>query len=269
MVKTSDRAVLGARLVFYGALLLLTGLIQAGVLGALGPAGLMKHISADSESYVFAIVLCAWIEWGAWRLRGSRLAITAAALCLVFAGITVFTLTADLPSSVRTLNESFFALAVLIPYVALRRPLGVWPAVGSVLLAVGIAVSAALSPHSIVVSLAEGMTILVLAPWVFDVLDRELLTRIRSGVAGRYVVYATLVLVPVAVVGLGVARRTDGGFVNGVLHYLGRSQESFVGMLLVAVYLAVVLGLRRSRSEVTDVAVGSTANSPTSAMLPQ
>lgn len=232
---------------FYGGLLLLLALILSKNLSQLGPERVMTAIAYDSESYVFAIGLAAWIQWGCWKLHGRTRWSAAAALSLLFAGLTVFTLTADLPGSVKTLNEAFFALAVLVPFVTLPRPLGAWPVAGSLLLAILIGVAVGVWPGSLVVALAEGMTILALTPWAFDVLDREVLDP-RANVSNwsRLVLYCVLFLVPMFVVALGVERRTQGGFINDVLHYLGRSQESFVGVLLVMVYLAAVRAVQRS-----------------------
>lgn len=232
-------------LLFYGGLALLLTLIMTKQLPNILPKSLARPIGYDSEGFFLALVLAAWIQFGCWRLSGRRLWSNALILATVFAGIGVFLIATDLPSSVKTLNEASLALAVLIPFVALQRPLGRWPLAASLCVTAAVAVGAGLWPDSLVVNLAETMVALIIAPWAFDLYDRGILDReARASMRLRLLGYGLLIAIPTVVVMLGTARRTQGGVFNDVLHYLGRSQESFVGILLVTVFLAIGLGAR-------------------------
>lgn len=242
-LKPSRARTVIASLVFYGGLAVLLAAIFTKTLAEVLPRSLATPIGYDSEGFFFAIVLAAWIQFGRWRLEGAQLWRPALTLGAFFALAGVWLLSTDPPSSIKTLNETCFALAVLVPYVALRRPLPGWAPVLSLVLIAAVVTGVVLWPDSLVVNLAETMTTLVLAPLAFDlfdqgILDREPWTDLRLRLAG----YAALIVIPTVVVLLGTERRTEGGLVNNVLHYLGRSQESFVGILLVALFLAVGLG---------------------------
>lgn len=226
---------------FYGGLGLLMLAIFTGALGSLLPTSMASHISDDSEAYVFALLLSAWVQWGVWRLPAGRSLRIGVGLGVLCALITILLLSTDLPGSVKTLNETFFALAILIPYVSLRRPLGWWPHACSIALILAIVGGVRAWPDSLWLTLAEGLTIVVLAPWAFDVLDRTILeSRAKNEPWMRSTLYGVLIAIPVFVVLLGVDRRAGQGLVPQTLDYIGRSQESFVGLLLVLLYLALV-----------------------------
>ncbi len=246
LTGTEQRARAILMVLFYGGLAVLMLAIFTGALGAVLPGSMASHISDDSEAYVFALLLGAWIQWGVWRLPYERLVKLGAALGALCGVITVVLLVTDLPGSVKTLNETFFALAVLVPYVSLRRPLGWWPHVCSIVLLLAIVGGVGLWPESLWRTLAEGLTIVVLAPWAFDLLDRTILDfRAENQPWMRPTLYGLLIAIPVVVVALGVERRVGHGLVPQTLDYIGRSQESFVGLLLVLVYFALI---RRNRS---------------------
>lgn len=231
-------------ILYYGALCLLLGLIMTKQLGDLMPSSLATRIGHDSEGFFMALVLAAWIQFGRWRLRGARLWWTSSAVSfLLLAGGVVLTTSGNIPTSVTTLDEACYALAVLIPFVGVRRPCGAWPLLMSAILAVAVGVGVALFPGSLIVVLAETIATLILAPWVFDFFDRGILnSQAITTVRLRLLGYILLIAIPVIVVSLGASRRADGGFINGVLNYIGRSQESFVAILFVSAFLAVGLG---------------------------
>ena len=107
---------------------------------------------------------------------------------------------------------------------------------GAVLLVILVA-----SGTTLVTDLAEGVVMLVLAPLGLDVVDRVVLEPERRVLPARWVWYAFLLVTP-AVIALLEGKL--GGVLGDVVRYTERVQESFVGVLLVELYLAVVL-LRR------------------------
>jgi len=230
---------------FYGTLLLLMVLILAAALDLVLPTELARRIGYNSEGYTLAILLGAWIQFARPRLDGSTrwvLTFLVAAASLTLA-LTLFT--SDLPSRFKTLNETFFALSLLLPYVTLARPLRRWPPVVSAVLLVVVVAGVALgSGDSPVVLLAETMAVFVLAPLAFDWVDRAILDpQAQTSTGLRYAWYALLIAIPLVVVLLGDDAR-EGGGVHEVLQYVGRVHEAVIGLLLVQLYFAV--GLRRT-----------------------
>ena len=227
---------------FYGGLLLLMAAILTTLLGRLLPAELARRIGFNSEGYTLAVVLAGWIQFVRPKLtRATRWQVTlVAAACLALA-LALYT--SALPSQFKTLNETFFALSLILPYVTLPRPLRRWPPMASVGLLVAVLVGVASSPaQSPVVLLAETVAALILVPLAFDVVDRGILEPTARTVSGlRYCWYAVLVVVPLLVVLLGTEARSGGGFAD-VLEYLGRVHEAVIGILLVQLYFAVGLG---------------------------
>lgn len=223
---------------FYGGLTLLLLLIVPGLLDMVVPAGVASRLAYNSEGYFFALGLAAWIQFALPRIPQGRRILWALICGAVWAAIGVGLLMSDLPSRVVTLNESAFALAILVPYVTLRRPLPRWvlwavPAlVGLTIWAIGWA------PQSWVIDQAETFGFVVLAMITFDIADRRLLD--PTGEVNprlRIAWYLFMCLEPIVVSLLGTDRRAGAGPISLALEYLGRIHESFVGVLLVALVL--------------------------------
>lgn len=229
--------------VYYGGLLLLLAAILTMVLGQVLPDELAQRIGFNSEGYVLALVVGGWIQFVLPRLTKAtrwQIAVAAATVCLAL-GLALYI--SDLPSRFKTLNETFFALTLILPYLTLARPLRRWPPMVSAGLLVAVIAGVAVSPaESPVVLLAETMAALILVPLAFDVIDRGILDPRARTVAGlRYCWYALLIVIPLMVVLLGTDARNGGG-IHDVLEYVGRVHEGVIGILLVQLYLAVGLG---------------------------
>lgn len=243
---------------FYGGLTALLLVILFGWLPLLVSSGLASRISYNSEAYLFAVVLAAWLQFGLPRLDPARRMPWALAVGAVWIVIGAGLLASDLPSRIRTLNESAFALGVLIPYVTLRRPVNRW-FLAVVPLSIGlVAWSVVWAPDSWVIDQAETVGFIVLAILTFDVVDRELLEPRRRTTPGtRFAWYGFLVVEPVVVSALGTELRTGGGALALALEFLGRIHESFVGVLLVA---AIIILIRQTHQEKVEVQSGSTVS---------
>ena len=247
--RTPRERVLGVA--FFGGLILLMVAILTPLLGKLLPAELAQRIGFNSEGYTLAIVVGLWIQFVRPRLTAAtrwQIPLAAAVVCL---GLALGLYTSELPSRFKTLNEAFFALTLILPYLSLGRPLRRWPPLVSAVLLVGVVAGVIVSPaESPVVLLAETVAALILVPLAFDLVDRGILEpRARTFAGVRYSWYAVLVAVPLAVVLLGTDARSGGGFAE-VLEYLGRVHEGVIGVLLVQLYFAVALG--RTGRPVTD-----------------
>ena len=242
MTGTSKRIVVG---LFYGGLSVLLVAVVTGALSMFAPT-IATRVAYNSEAYLFALVLGAWIQFGLPRLPAGRRLTWALAHGALWAAIAVWLVASDLPSRFRTLNEPALALALLIPYVALRRPVSRW-----LLLAVPVFVAVTVwavmgYPDSWIIDQAETVGFVVLTMLTFDVFDRPPLNpgaTYRRG--ARWGWYGFMVLEPIVVSLLGTAIRSGEDPLGVALLYLGRIHESFVGVLLVALILHLVTDYRK------------------------
>jgi hypothetical protein len=237
---------------FYGLLGGLMALILTDSLDDVVSGRWERRLSYNSEGYLFALGLAAWIQFVRPRATVERLLRWASIASLGCIALGVVLIVTDPPSQIRTLNESMFALALAIPYVSLARPLFRWVPWLSGVLAAAVFVSIAFGVESWAVTQAETIAFVVLTPIAFDVIDRGILDPfgLTSPVV-RWTWYTALVSEMVVVSALGTSARSGDSIVAGVLDYLGRIHESIIGVLLVQFYFAVGLG-RRGRRAVVD-----------------
>jgi hypothetical protein len=228
--------------VYYAGLCVLMVLIITKVLKEdLLPGPVGRHISNDSEGYVLALLLGAWIEFARPRLTGRRTEwlVTVLAAVVMFLIFIFLYNTHAVIGTVKTLNETFFALAILIPYIQLARRPSVTVAWGC---ALGLLVATIVLDHTsvigVVTALAEGVVMLILAPVAFDVADRGILTPDRpSPLRVRQAWWTVLVVLPLLFI---VTRHAGlGGPLGAANDYATRAQEAFVGMFLLEIYFAI------------------------------
>ena len=221
--------------VFYGALLLVLAGILLGLWPAVLPRAIATRLGHNSEGFLLALVLGAWIQFARPRLAGSPrewpVTGTAGVAC---GAVGVFLLATHLPSVVRTLNEAFLAAALLIPYVQLRRPVPRWL---PVLLPVATLAVIVLGERvQSVTDAAEALGVLALAPIALDLVDRRILDpAARPSRSVRYGWYALLVVAPVLFSVLEYRLGVGGE----ALRFAVRITEAFVCLLLIELYFAV------------------------------
>jgi hypothetical protein len=226
---------------FYSLLVVTILAILLQVLPVVLPEGLASRIGHNSEGLLLALIAALWIQYAGPRLehhsRMWLLTLVAAIACLA-AG--VFLLLTDFPSRFRTLNETFLAAAILIPYLQLRRPL---PRLLPLALSGGILVVViAFNRTAVVTDLAETLGVLLLAPLALDVVDRGILdSEARTSPRRRGAWYVLLVAVPVCL-SLLEYRIGVGGLAGEAVRYGVRITEAFVCVLLVELYFAVAWG---------------------------
>ena len=220
--------------VYYGGLLLLIALIVAQRLDALLPDSLARHVSRNNEGLVLGLLLSAWIQFVRDRLEGPRARLIVAASSVGSLLIAALLLLDGVPPTLRTLNESFFALAVLVPYVQISRPL---PAAAWALPLVALIAPVLGADSGIAVTLAETFAFLLLVPLALDLGDRSILEpqhRRRTVVVVAWL--AIVVLVPVV---LHLLRPEDPQNVaEEVLRYLSRTTEAYVAVVLLHLYFS-------------------------------
>jgi hypothetical protein len=218
--------------VFYAAFLALLVLIVTKHLGDLLPHGLTNQIGHNSEGYAVAVVACAWVQWvlpeSIRRAVSWQAALVGGVACLA---VAIVFKTAGLPSTIGTLNEAFFGLAFVLPYVHIPGRVR-WAGVFSIALVVALLIG---HDTSVVQKGAEAWVVIVLAPLGLDVFDRGLLDPpARNGHLLRLAWLAALVVVPLLVALL------DGhlghGHVEGIRDYLAKANEAFVGLFIVHAY---------------------------------
>lgn len=224
---------------YYSVLLVLQVLAITGRLDEVLPDALALKIGKDSEALLLALGLPAWVQFVRPRLTGRRSEwpVTAVAVALLLALAGWLYVTPPVPGNVETLNEPLFALAALVPYVQLRRPLPrplVLGLSGGVLLLVLTA-----SGTTLVTNLAEMLAMLVLVPLGLDVVDRAVLDPAapRMPAAVRWGWYVALLAVPMTISLLLAGEFT--GTAGDAVRYAVRVQEAWVGLLLLQLYFAV------------------------------
>lgn len=235
---------------FYAGLGFLLVLIVSDALSAVVPSVISARVAFNSEGYLFALVLGSWVQYFLPRIperRRIRWSIGAGAF---WALIGVGLLLSGLPSRVVTLNEAALGLAVVLPYVALRRPLRRWVPYSSLALVAVTVWAIAQAPTSWVIDQAETFGFVVLALLTLDLFDPQLLDPAAKTHArwSRWGWYGFMILEPVVVSAIGTGARAGGGPFATTLEYLGRIHESFVGVLLVAMILHVAGARTASRA---------------------
>lgn len=242
--------------IFYVAVSALLLLIMTKHLADLLPARLASQIGHNSESLLYALLVCATIQVvRSHRPPTSRswlVATVFAAACLALAaGLNA----SDLPSSVVTLNEPLVAAGLTALYVNLPRPVR-WPWAWSGVVLVLVVV---FFDTQVVLDQAESLVPLMIAPIALDVVDRALLEPDQPDRPGRRLAWCGC-LVGVALFAMVVASavRPDlsGAFDYGV-DYAQRAAEAYWGWLLIHVYLGFWLPWVRRGQAVVSPAPGA------------
>jgi len=226
---------------YYGGLALVLALTLLQLLDEVLGKRLATHIGHNSEAYLAALVLSAWIQYVRPRLAGKRAEWPTALLVgVIMLVIGIALVQTHLPSRFRTLNEAFIALGILIPYVQARRPLSrviSYGLPGVVLLLVLV-----IGDRGLVRDQAESAVMLILIPIGLDLIDRGILqSDAVTSVRARWSWYAALVLIPVVFVALRKGAHVDGWAGNRML-YSQRGLEGYIAAFFIEVYFAVFLG---------------------------
>jgi hypothetical protein len=230
------------RAVFYATVLLLLASIVSGLLPALLPEDVATPGAHNSEGYVILLVLAAWIELVRPRIAPGAWTVTAAASGTSLA-VALVLLLGGLPTPLATLNEGFFALAVLIPWLQLPRPV---PAPAFALPLVAAAVPVVLHGNDAVVRAAEVLAAFVLFPIALDLVDRSILDPRQPRRLRLLAAWLTgIVVLVLAVHLLRTAEPQNLG--QDLVDFLSRLNEVFIAVFFVHVYFTV-LGMAPGRT---------------------
>lgn len=247
MGRTTWRSI--AYYVVIAAVLLL---IVANKLTLLLPDQLAVQIGRNSESLLFALLICAQIQYlrpVLLRLAHPWLVIVPGAVFFFVAGYLLEH--SSLPPALVTLNEPLIAAGFMLLLIGLPRPL-VWaPLIGLGFLVFVIV----FFKTAFVLDQAESLVPMVIAPFALDVFDRAILEpeqRDRPRLRGAWCV--ALVVVGVAfMVGARWARKDLHGPIRFGLDYGERASEAYWGWLLVHFYFSYWLRHSRSHAQVEPI----------------
>jgi hypothetical protein len=226
--------------VYYSGLIVLLGMAVTGTLESVFPAELAEDIGEEGEALVLAVALPAWIQFARPLLIRTRYgwpATLLAAVVFLATGVCMHFSAAGMPAEVSTLSEPVLALAALVPYSQLHRPLRKLTVAALPTAAILVVL---LAPDvGLVVRAPELFAMLILVPVGLDVVDRRILEPgAVSTRALRWSWYALLLLAPLCLALLfreafaGTPRRT-----------VVQVQEAWFGVLLLQLYLAARLAL--------------------------
>lgn len=226
---------IGAYLLVTVALLVLVTKVHAQVL----PSGLAGQIGHNSESLLFALLVCASIEFvRPWASSIGRPWVITVAGALALWAIAWALLQTGWTSSVVTLNEPIVAAGFLLLYITIPRPFRLWPVAFAVILAFIVI----FFDTAFVLDQAESLVPFLIAPIALDAVDRTILEPDQPDRNGLRIVWIGALLV----IGLGFmalapgAREDLGSGLNLAIDYGHRASEAYWGWILVHVHFAYV-----------------------------
>jgi drug/metabolite transporter (DMT)-like permease len=246
--------------VFYGGLSVVLVGVLFQVWAEILPGGISAQIGHNSEAYLAVLVLAAWTQYARPRLFGtSREWVVVGAFAAVAIAVGLILLASDWPSRFRTLNETCFALAVLVPYIQMHRRPSRMVAVG---MALGVLIIVLVSqPTQVGTDLAETFGMLMLAPIAFDAIDRSILQPSEyTDPPVRFGWYAAMIILPVTMTVLEYEVGV-GGLLGQITRYDVRIHEAFIAMFLIEIYFVVVLGRAGTRPRTADTPTKSSVSS--------
>ncbi len=234
-------------IVYYGGLVLVLVGTWAGLASALLPHAIATRIAFNTEGWLLALLLAAWIQFArpALRRRARAMVWGLSVGALSFA-IGVALLQLDDQPQFRTLNESFLGFAIVAPYLLATRPLARWLVFLIAGLALVITGFANASPF--VTDYAEALAVVMLVPIGFDLVDRSILEPGRhTALALRLGWYLFLLLFPLLATVLTFDLQV-GGLIGDYSRYQTRTHETFIAVLLVELFFTVALSQRTGQT---------------------
>ncbi len=242
-------------IVFFGGLAALSLLVFSKHLSDVLPQAVATHIARNNEGLVLAVVLGAWIQFIRPRLVSSYAMpialLVGAGFLLGGLWLTHGPLTKPGGGVFITQDETAYALAVLIPYVQLLRPVPLWAYLVPV---VGFVVPVVIGSNQTITNLAEFFTALVLVPITVDIVDSGILDGSPARV-GRGALWTLLMAVCVVAMFKGFDRRPDT-VIDEVVRWVYRGAEMFIAAGFLTLYFSVLRHDLRPRRPVAAPPVG-------------
>ncbi len=218
------------------------------------PHGIASQIGHNSEGYLAAIIVPAWIQFVRPKLVGKSAEwFLTGVFALAFLALTIVMLNTNWPSQYKTLNESTLAIAILVPYVQFRRPLPRrFAAIATIVLVIATIASV---KTWFTTNLAEAVGMVILAVAGLDLIDRGILEpNAVTSTVKRWSWYAFLVIAPIFF-GLWEHKWNAGttGLIGTPVRWIVRINESFIFAIAMNFFFAVLLG-RTGSNEAPAVA---------------
>jgi hypothetical protein len=223
--------------VLFGALVVLSVLILIEQLDEVLPQGLSEHVARNNEGYVFAILLAVWIEYARAPVAATTRQWTIVGVASAGLAIAGAVLLLDgVPGTLATLNETCFALALLVPYVQLRRPIPRWTWAMPLC---AVLVPIVSGGYDDIAELAEFFGFLLLIPIAVEVVDRSILDptgRRRPDLLAIWSIGLSIC----AVTFHSLRPENPEGVVDEVLLYLSRTVEVVIAILILHLYFSIL-----------------------------
>ena len=226
---------------YYGALIVLITMIMFEFLPRILPDLIAGRIARNSEGILLVLILSVWIQFLRPRLQVSPrewpITVTVGLACLGIGLLLFFT---DPINRVKTLNETFLAASLLIPYVQFARPLPrLVPLAGC---GGGLLLVLLGNQNATITLMAEALGALIMTTIALDIVDKGILDdTARTRLPVRLGWYAFLLVGPAVFWRTDNGASLDGG-VSEFITYAGRTTEVFLCLLALELYFAVGLG---------------------------
>jgi hypothetical protein len=200
------------------------------------------------------LVLAFWIDFVRPRLgAASRWKVTAIA-ATTCAAIGALILIAPFPTVVATLNEGFFASAVLLCWVELPRPL---PRAAWVVPVAAALIPTFLAWDQVIVNAAEVFAAVVIFPVALDLVDKRIL---QPQVPARRGLVVTWMfgLVAAGIVLHALLPADPSPDIMNVIHFLSRLNEVLIAVFLMHLYFTIfAVAPRRSSNLLVDASAAA------------
>jgi len=221
---------------YFVALAVLLALILTGTVPTVLPGGLAGQVSRNSEGLLVVLAVSLWIQFVRVRpMTRPQVLLVALLTAAAWGVVGLVLLLGPAPAQLVTLNESAFALALLLPYLLLRRPLPLW---GWLLPVAAVAIPLIGGANPVTTDLAEVFGALFFIPLSVDAVDRGILD--SSPVSLLRVLSWMTVLVLVVVAVHAFVDFTPVGLVDEVTRYLSRVTEMIIASLMLHTYFSLL-----------------------------
>ena len=229
-------------LAFYLAMAIGIAIIMQGdLLPALLPTKLAAQVGNAGEGLLFAALVAATIQFiRPWANSKPNPYLAATPWALACVALGIYLLYSDLPGRFATYSEPLVAAGLLTYFVLVPRPFrkALWL---SVIMLVIIVAGFQLE---FVFKQAENLVALMLAPLVFDVIDRTILdpdAEERPRLRLAWCVLLAVVWLPAWMAASAVRPELTNPFEHAI-DYAHRASEAYWGLLFVTLYFSYWLG---------------------------
>lgn len=227
---------------FYLAMALgMAVIIQGDLLPALLPTKVAAQVGNAGEGLLFAALVAATIQFiRPWAARKPNRYLAATPWALICIALGIYLLYSGLPGRYATFSEPLVAAGLLTYFVLVPRPFrqAFWLSV------VALVVIVAGFQLEVVFKQSENLVALLLAPLVFDVIDRTILdpdAEERPRLRLAWCILLAVLWLPAWQAANAVRPELTNPFEHAI-DYAHRASEAYWGLLFVTLYFSYWLG---------------------------